>query len=280
MKKPKNIFLANYWSMLAGIAIAIVLVIAIAVPDQSSTERNDSPQGAQSSATSDSQNGNADTPGKSSDADQTGAGYRNGVKTSNAAYDACTQATEDLQVAVKDMNRSLESRTIVGNTIHVVDLSKDVWNDFVDASAPYLVSTDYDCAASDSTTTLQKTEQSVRKVIAKVKNHQKTFEQSMEKVRNYIADNPPSDSASRETLEYRIAWAKEMSKSFKGHMAHEYPLTVLERVIVSTRSDLDDANLDNQTIQGDAQALLQAIDSVQGQVNEQRISDEHWHYGF
>lgn len=70
-----------------------------------------------------------------------------------------------------------------------------------------------------------------------------------------------------------------MSKSFKGHMAHEYPLTVLERVIVSTRSDLDNPDLDSQTIQGDAQALLQAIDSVQCQVNEQRISDEHWHYG-
>ena len=178
------------------------------------------------------------------------------------------------------MNKSLENRALVGNTIHVVDLSKDVWHEFVDASAPYLISTDYNCVASDSATTLHKTEQTVRKVITKVKSHQKTFEQSMEKVRNYVADNPSSDSASRETLEYRIAWAKEMSKSFKGHMAHEYPLTVLERVIVSTRSDLDDANLDNQTIQGDAQALLQAIDSVQGQVNAQRISDEHWHYGF
>ena len=204
MKKPKNTFLANYWPMLVGIAVTLVLAIAIVVPNQSSTKRNDFPQDAQSSATSESQNGSADTSGKSSNANQTGAAPGNGVKTSNVAYDECTQATKDLQVAVKDMNRSLENRTIVGNTIHVVNLSKDVWNDFVDASAPYLVSTDYDCAASDSTTTLRKTEQSVRKVITKVKEHQKTFEQALEKTRNYIADNPPSDSASRETVEYRI----------------------------------------------------------------------------
>lgn len=98
--------------------------------------------------------------------------------------------------------------------------------------------------------------------------------------RNYIADNPPSNSASRETLEYRIAWAKEMSKTFKGHMSNEYALTVLERVIVSTRSDLNSSDLDDQTIQGDAQDLLQAIDGVQAEVNAKRISDEHWHYGF
>lgn len=285
MKKPKNDFLANYWPMLVGIAVALVLALVFAVPQQSANRQSEIPQDAQTSATSNSQNSDqyneADTSEKSSDSDasQSSIASENSTATSSDAYDACTQATEDLQVAVKDMNNSLEDRTLVGNTIHVVDLSKDVWNEFVDASAPYLISTNYDCAASDSATTLRKTEQSVRKAITKVKNHQKTFEQSMEKVRNYIADNPPSDSASRETLEYRIAWAKEMSKSFKGHMAHEYPLTVLERVIVNTRSDLDSPNLDNQTIQGDAQDLLQAIDSVQGQVNEQRISDEHWHYG-
>lgn len=285
MKKPKNDFLANYWPMLVGIAVALVLAFTFAVPHQSTNRQGELPQDDQTSATSNSpssdQYNEADTSRKSADsARRSNATAEDDTTTSSDAYNACTQATEDLQVAVKDMNKSLENRALVGNTIHVVDLSKDVWHEFVDASAPYLISTDYNCVASDSATTLHKTEQTVRKVITKVKSHQKTFEQSMEKVRNYVADNPSSDSASRETLEYRIAWAKEMSKSFKGHMAHEYPLTVLERVIVSTRSDLDDANLDNQTIQGDAQAMLQAIDSVQGQVNAQRISDEHWHYGF
>lgn len=274
MKSPKNTFFARHWPAIVVAVIAFVLGIAVATPSQSSTQQNEQPQNARTSATSKPQNDNTGTSKKT---DQSKA-PKGSAETS--AYDACTQATEDLQVAVEDMTSSLENRAIVGKTIHVVDLSKDVWNDFIDASAPYLAQTDYNCAASDSTTTLHKTAQSARKETEKVKKHQKTFEQALEKARNYIADNPPSNSASRETLEYRIAWAKEMSKTFKGHMSNEYALTVLERVIVSTRSDLNSSDLDDQTIQGDAQDLLQAIDGVQAEVNAKRISDEHWHYGF
>lgn len=167
MKKPKNDFLANYWPMLVGIAVALVLAFTFAVPQQATNRQGELPQDDQTSATSNSpssdQYNEADTSRKSADsARRSNATAEDDTTTSSDAYNACTQATEDLQVAVKDMNKSLENRALVGNTIHVVDLSKDVWHEFVDASAPYLISTDYNCVASDSATTLHKTEQTVR----------------------------------------------------------------------------------------------------------------------
>lgn len=71
MKKPKNDFLANYWPMLVGIAVALVLAFTFAVPQQSTNRQGELPQDDQTSATSNSpssdQYNEADTSRKSAD---------------------------------------------------------------------------------------------------------------------------------------------------------------------------------------------------------------------